>query len=270
MLALALTAVAGGRLCAADTLPEATQAGALPGNISAAGVALRYLIVVEDSVHMKRGRETAADGVSRLLLGGFNEKIEPGQWIGMWRLSETLETDFFAPLNWNPEGRLDAGNQAYKVVQKLRSKAKKLDVPTLMLSLAAEATTTPRLTVYFVTAGAAPIVGTPFDDRINAIFGQHGERMRKAGKPFVLVLLAESGQWVAHAVTPADRPIYVPPFPAPVRSTNPSSPAQIAPAGPASARPPQPLILIGTNRAPSLSPEAIRDALRQPNPTNAP
>ena len=250
---------------AANPEPPATFIPAPPR----LGPSLRYIIVIENTANMKRLRESAADAVSRLLLGGFNDRAQPGELVALWLLGANLSTNAFPVVVWDPDQRATTSGQSFRLLKELKSSDKSANLTELMMTLMTETATGAQTTVYFVGSGSDPIIGTPYDQGINSLFAQHGEGMRKARKPFVTVLLSEGGNWVAHAVTPGDRVPFVPPFPKRrPPALNPRTTA--APPEPESRQPP-PLILVGTNRM--LSVEEIQEKLREAQraaPTNTP
>jgi hypothetical protein len=69
------------------------------------------------------------------------------------------------------------------------------------------------LTVFLISSGSDPVIGTPFDLSINPLFQVHGKKMRKAGRPFVTVFVFDQGRWFAHAVNPGGQAVYIPPSP---------------------------------------------------------
>ena len=216
----------------------------------------RYLFLVDTSSAMSRQRNITMDTVSRLILNGIGGHIHTGEQWNIWTFDEQLHTNVFSALLWDVQKRAQAADRAYRFLrdQRLNKKREHLDKP--LLAIADEAQRSGALTVFLFTDGSEPIKGSPFDAPINAIFSQHAAGMRKAKKPFVIVLVAQDGQFAAHAVSPGGAPIYIPPLPGPSAvAPQPEVKTNDAPARPESV----------TNQ-----PQADGNAAAQSPPRNAP
>lgn len=172
----------------------------------------RYLIVLENSARMDRQREVALDTVHQLILNGIQGRIRDGDVLGIWTFRQQLNRDRFRPLIWSPGRARDAANAVYRTLRD----AGFAEEPNLDLAVAgviAAAQATDRLTVFLVVSGTQQIRGSSFDPEINQVFQQHAAAMRKNQKPFVVVLVMDQGQTVAHATNPGGGKIYIPPLP---------------------------------------------------------
>jgi hypothetical protein len=176
----------------------------------------RYLFLVDTSSAMSRQRNITMDTISRLILNGIGGRIHTGEAWNIWTFDDKLHTNVFPAQLWDLQQRAQVADRAYRFLrdQRLNKKKEHLDKP--LLAVANEAERSGALTVFLFTDGSEPIKGTPFDAPINEIFAHHAAGMRKAKKPFVIVLVAKDGQFAAHAVTPGGAPIYVPGLPTPL------------------------------------------------------
>jgi hypothetical protein len=226
-------------------------------------VRTRHILVVENTENMMRQRERAADLFSRLILGGFMGRARPGDPVELWLLGGALDTNTTAGFSWDPREAMDRSNHAFRLFKDLRSKDPAAAMAELLPALGGDQPAEDRLLVYLATSGVDPMVGTPFDAKINAIFRDHGARLREARLPFVTVMLADAGKWVDHAVTPGNLTPFIPAAPTRAVAKPDPAPSKALPADTAIPAKPKPAPLIITNRAPSLSVEEITRRLQE-------
>jgi hypothetical protein len=204
---------------------------------------------------MKRQRDTALETVDKLLLSGMNGRLQTNDTLTVWAYSDRLQTNLLSDLAWDPAERLHTANRVFRSLRDTSfSGSPRMEVA--MQALRAATNAPGLLTAILVYSGSQPLAGTSFDSLVNEITGRHREEMRKAGKPFVTVLIARDGKYVAYGVTPGGRPVYLPPIPKPPAKPQ-TPPARVA----APAAPPP-----ATNKPRTLSVEEIEQALRRASP----
>src|SRR6266496_1287520 len=170
----------------------------------------RYLFLVDTSSAMSRQKELTMDAVSKMILSGVGGRLHAGEFWNIWTLDDQLHTNVFPPQMWELRQPPDVAERAYRFLRDQGFKKKKGPLDGLLTVLADEARLSGALTVVLFTDGSELMKGTPFDEAINEIFTRHAAGMRKAKKPFVVVLVAQDGEFVAHAVSPGGAPIYIP------------------------------------------------------------
>jgi len=243
-------------LLLAASLHAADESEATVTNVATAGN--RYFLLVETSGSMKAQREVALDTVNKLLLGGVNGRLRTNDTLTVWAYSDRLHTNLLNDLAWDPHQRLDTANRAYRLLRDLSS-SKKPNMELAMDALKQAASAPGVLTAILVYSGSQPIQGTPFDNLVNEITGPRREDMRKSGKPFITAFIARDGRYLAHAVTPGGRPVYLPPLPKPL-----PKPAVTNP-------PPLQASALVTNKPRPLTVEEIEESLRKSRkPANSP
>src|SRR6266404_5922607 len=183
---------------------DATDAVAQPRPV------YRYLFLVDTSSAMSHQKDLTMDTVSRLILSGIDGRVQTGEFWSIWTFDDQLHTNAFAPQMWDLGERTDVADRAYRFLRDQRFHRKKGPMAKPLAVIAEEAKLSGALTVFVFTDGSAPLKGTPSDKRINDIFTQHASGMRKAKKPFVVVLVAVDGQFAGADVGPAGGPIYIP------------------------------------------------------------
>src|SRR5216110_2941573 len=208
---LILVCLAGGLTCRGQ---DTTNDDALPRP------PYRYLFLVDTSSAMSRQKNITVDTVSKLILSGIGGRIQTGEAWNIWTFDNQLHTNLFPAQLWDLQQRAQVADRAYRFLRDQRLNKKKEHLDKYLPALADEAQRSGALTVFLFTDGSKPIEGTPFDARINEIFTRHAAGMRKAKKPFVIVLVAQDGQFAAHAVEAGGAPIYIPPPPSPPEPAN--------------------------------------------------
>jgi hypothetical protein len=209
-------------------LPLSRRAGVLPGLLLAAlvpalGAApsatahrpVRHVIIVENTKNMDRQRGQSADIASRLILDGFGRRARPGDGVELWLVEDQVRTDVFERFTWDRLGAVERSTQAFRLLRDLRPTVTTAALGNVVPAVGAPQAALGPTVIYLVTSGVDSLLGTPYDEPVNAIFFAHRERLRKARTPFVTVLAAQDGAWVGHGVTPGDRVPYIPPLPQP-------------------------------------------------------
>jgi hypothetical protein len=241
--------VLGSLRAAEEPAPVLVMESPGPGN--------RYLVLVETSKEMKKQRKVAADTVSQLILNGFNGRIGPGDWVAIWTFNETVTIDSLAMRPWIPAQQATLATQAFRLVNDAKLE-KSPNMAEAVEAIKDEVVKRGVLTVVLVSSGSAPLEGTPVDRRVNDLIGQNREKMRDAGKPFVIVFVTKDGRFLDNAVSPGGQAVFLPPLPKP------------PPPKPAVTNPPA-ASLTATNKPRGKSVAEIDEEIRkQTKRTNAP
>src|SRR6266496_677721 len=164
----------------------------------------RYLFLVDTSSAMSRQKELTMDAVSKMILSGVGGRLHAGEFWNIWTFDDQLHTNVFPPQMWELRQPPDVAERAYRLLRDQGYKKKKGQLDGLLTVLADEARLSGALTVVFFTDGSELMKGTPFDEAINEIFTKHAAGMRKAKKPFVVVLVAQDGEFAAPARTDSE------------------------------------------------------------------
>jgi hypothetical protein len=171
---------------------------------------VRYLIVLDASASMSNERQIATNAIERLLLGGFNSRIHTGDLVGIWTIGEKLNNNLLAPTMWTIESRPQIAGRTLRALRDVKF-AKTANMTEVINAIRESAKQSGSLDVFLVTDGAVPVQGTPFDAEIGRVFQQHGAAMRKAKRPFIVVLSAHNGELAAHAISPGGNRVFIPP-----------------------------------------------------------
>lgn len=158
----------------------------------AAPVVYRYLIVIDTSFSMARKEAATIKIVRDLIMSGFENRVLPGDTIGIWTFNESVVTDRFPALKWGDQSPYVLAGMAAKNLGRQRyQKSTRLD--RAMGEVAKAMAAAPTLTILIVTDGDDRMAGTPFDRGINAIFANYAKILNKERRPFVTVLTAHNG-----------------------------------------------------------------------------
>ena len=175
----------------------------------------RYLIVADTSAAMTRQKDIVVDTVGKLIASGINDHIQTGDLLGVWTVGDKLNKSAFGPKMWVTAERLENASRASQVL--LDAKASKAaNLVQAIDAIKEVASVSGSLTVFLLTGGAVPVAGTSFDAEINEVFRQHSAALRKVGKPFVVVFVAQNGRAVSHGVSPGGGRLFIPPVTKPL------------------------------------------------------
>lgn len=265
---LSLYLALGGALLLAAPARAQSPAPATPNPATAE----RFLIIVETSAAMQKRAENVQKALGSVISSGLQHNMAPGSTIGIWTFNDKLATGQLPLQLWNPSTRQTV---ALTLVQFLQQQ--KYEKPA-HLPVAWEAATnivaqSERITLLLVTTGSDPMLGTPYDTEITESYLKNGEQQRKQNMPFLTILRAVKGKFVAFAVNMPPWPLEVPAYPDGFHPTPPPAPvvAEPKPAPPVVKRP-DPAILSATNTiylteaAPPSEPTTT--APTQPNPAS--
>ena len=220
----------------------------------------RFLFIVETSAATKRIAEASQRAVVQLLSDDISGQMRPGDSFSIWTYNETLNAGRFPAQRWNPEARSSTLRQVTEFLGTVKfEKNGRLEV----VRPAIEAVTqgSPKLTIILVTDGKQQVSGLRFDPEINKLFEDNYTAMREAKMPFVTILVARSGEFVAFTVNSTLGPIKYPPPPTRTEIVAEAAPAHpTAPEGQEPSPTPVPTVATPTPTLPVSVPEPAKPA----------
>ena len=162
----------------------------------------RFLFIINTSAAMRPMTNGIRDAVLGLLQSRMQDQMRDGDSFGIWTYDAQLHTDFPMQIwakdkqaailqfvtNWLANQRYQSKPHLEKVLPKARQIAAKSRVVTLI----------------FIYDGSEPMRDVVFDNDINALQKETGQRMLADHIPFVTVLVARDGKFFDYRVrTPA-------------------------------------------------------------------
>jgi hypothetical protein len=175
---------------------------------------LRYLFVVETSSAMSAQKEVLLRTLTDQLASGLNNQMHNGDTFIVWTFDHDVRTDRYFPAAWNRRSReLLARRTARSVGEIWFSGDARLD--RAMAEVQRLVKHSEALTIVILTTGTSALVGTPFDEPVNAAY--------VPGGLFVTKLLARSGQIEGWSVERLSGPLPSAPQPLPAITAAPVS-----------------------------------------------
>ncbi|HOB33086.1 MAG TPA: VWA domain-containing protein, partial [Verrucomicrobiota bacterium] len=219
----------------------------------------RWLLVVDTSRAMERRSEAVQQIASNLVVSAMNGQAQPGDTLGVWTFNEELQTGRF-PLQTFTSNNIPA---ARRLAGFLRAQPHEGSgrLPNVMPTLMHLVQSSDFITVIILSDGSSEIVGTPFDEKINASFRSWRREQARGQMPFVTLLRASLGNVTQYAVSTPPFPLEMPPLQeALVQARN----EAVRAVEPVKAQPrPTPPPLIVSGRKPSTN---VTQAVPQPDP----
>jgi hypothetical protein len=209
-----------------------------PPPVAAANVATgeRFLVIVETSAAMKKRTENVQKLVGNLISTGLRGEMATGNTVGLWTFNDQLHSGQFPLQLWTSQtSQRVAGAMVQFLQQQKYEKTPRLasawQVATNIVARSEH------ITVLIISSGTEPLTGTPFDAAIAESFRKNNDTQRKQDMPFLTILRAAQGKFVAFAVNMPPWPLEVPAYPdglkpvapAPAVETKPAPPAPVAP-----------------------------------------
>lgn len=172
----------------------------------------RFLVIVETSSAMQKRAENTQKALGSVIASGLKGHIPSGSTVGLWTFNETLFTGRVPLQVWTPETRQPVALALMQALQQQKNEktAHLGSAWGVATNIAAQSE---HLTLLLFTSGSEPIKGTPSDGSIAESFTRNAEQQRKANQPFVTILRAAKGKFVAHAVNMPPWPLEVPEWP---------------------------------------------------------
>jgi hypothetical protein len=204
----------------------------------------RFLFIVDTSAAMKPLETKVRETVFDLIYSGMRGQMTNGDTYGIWLINGQNNTSF--PMEtWKHKHALELAASAAAYVKTNGAKGKAhlevafADAQNVLKNVG-------DLTVILVTDGSTPLMGTRFDEAINARWRETVPALKRAKATLNTVLVAQDGEFVAWAANSPEFLIEIPfvkPKPKPakveVAATNApdSTPATVALASVAAPKP---------------------------------
>lgn len=201
----------------------------------------RYLFIFETSPTLKRALPSVEKTLDMIFFDSLRGHLQDGDEIGIWTVDDKLHAGQFPLTSWSAAGA-SAFTERVKDFLHQQSYSTSGNLGALTSSLGHVAESSDRLTVFIFCDGQSPLTGTQFDFGVNQIFKEAAAAQKKARQPFIVVLRAQLGKFVAATATLSPNTLNVPDFP---------------PLPP----PPAPVVVVSTNKiirpAPAVTPSLI-------------
>jgi len=216
----------------------------------------RFLFIFETSPTLKRSLPSVEKSLEAIFTNRLPGELRAGDEIGVWTMDDKLHTGQFPLTTWAPSNAV-VFSTSLKFFLEKQSFRQNGNFAQLTTSLNNVAENSERLTVFIFYDGQTGISGTPFDDGVRNIFKESAAGQKKLRQPFIVVLRAQLGKFIACAVTLPPNRLNVPEFPPlPVKPPPVVVPVMVTPAPVVKPLPPvvvPSLIIIGTNISTSLT-----------------
>src|SRR5262245_26119380 len=167
-----------------------------------AGSNLRYLFLIDSSQAVAQDKDAVAEAVAARLRTGFDGWMSAGELFVVWTFGgNTVSTDQYLPTPWQPRtSQVLSGHLARSLKDLPFQGEARLDkaITEAMKRFASSDS----LTIVVVCSGSSAVVGTPFDDRINASFRQPLETTGTPAGVYMTTLFIHSGEMIGWSVQP--------------------------------------------------------------------
>lgn len=186
----------------------------------------RFLVIVETSAAMQKRAENVQKALGSVISSGLSGNIGYGSTIGVWTFNEQLFTGQLPLQLWTPANRQRVALTMVQFLQQQKNeKAARLSVAwAAATNIIAQSE---RITVLLITSGNDPVTGTPFDAAITESFIKNADAQRKANMPYLTILRAVKGKFVAFAVNMPPWPLEVPEYPDGFKPAPPPAPVVV-------------------------------------------
>jgi hypothetical protein len=168
----------------------------------------RFLFIIDTSAAMKPLETKAREAVFDLIYSGMRGSMTNGDTYGIWLVNDRNDTSF-AMETWKHHHILEMAARAATHVKDHGFKGKShlelalADVQNVLKNVG-------DLTVILVTDGSTPLIGTRFDDTINARWQQIAPGLKRAKATLNTVLIAQDGEFMAWAANSPEFLIEIP------------------------------------------------------------
>ncbi|MCW5555157.1 MAG: VWA domain-containing protein [Verrucomicrobiae bacterium] len=173
----------------------------------------RYLLLVDTSFSMRRNAENLQNLVGNLVASGMSGELRAGDTIGMWTFNDQLQAGNFPLQRWTPQTRQSVARSVVEFLQRQRYEGK-TQLDKVLGPMARVVRDSEKITVVLITDGEEKFSGTPFDAEINTVYRLNVSEQRRLRTPFVTILRAQDGEFVAWKVSTPPWPVEFPEFPA--------------------------------------------------------
>jgi hypothetical protein len=170
--------------------------------------AKRFLFIIDTSAGMKPLEMPLRETLFDLIYSGARGHMTNGDTYGVWLVSDRNDTSF--PMEvWKHKFVVEIAAKAVSHMKDHGFKGKShLELAVADANRIVQ--NVEDLTVILVSNGETPLVGTPFDEQINARFAELAPAMKTAKATLNTVLIAQDGKFVAWTVNSPEFLIDVP------------------------------------------------------------
>lgn len=120
--------------------------------------------------------------------------------MGVWTFNERVYATRFLPETWSLERSEIIADRVARYLRSVRFERQSRPSKAIAEILKA-AKVSKSLTVFLLSNGDTPMVGTPFDRSLNVLYREYRTELQRAGKPFVTLLTVNNGQFIAWDVS---------------------------------------------------------------------
>jgi hypothetical protein len=193
----------------------------------------RFLFIVDTSAAMKPLDKPVRETLFDLIYSGVRGNMTNGDTYGVWLVGEQNDTSFPMEM-WKDKHAVEIGAKAVSHLKDRGFKGR-ANLMQAMVDVNRIVKNVKDLNVILISNGDTPLVGTPFDEPINARFRELAPAMKAAKLSVNTALVAQDGKFVAWAlnspqflidipyVAPKPKPVKVePPVAAPVAALKPA------------------------------------------------
>src|SRR5262245_14956235 len=170
----------------------------------------KYLFVVDVSEAMERFQYGGRAALFDLIHAGISGHMRLGDTFGLWPFNEGVFAGLYPMQRWDPAEASELAGHATRFL-KDRTLSGKARLDRIMPVVLNVVTNVGDLNVFILSDGKSKIAGTPFDSEINKIYKRRASESKKAGQPFVTLLIARQGAFVTAGVTLGGEDISMPP-----------------------------------------------------------
>ncbi len=174
----------------------------------------RYLVIVDTSRSMRHRSKAMLRTVQDLLNSGMQGELSGGETLGLWTFNEDLYTGRLPLQVWAPQEQEAIVRRTLSFL-KAQACQRQPNLEKVIPALQDVVKDSELITVILISAGAAKMRGTPFDDLINDYYARWNNEQPNGQVPLVTVFRARNGKMIRCSVRPASERVEFPPLPPP-------------------------------------------------------
>jgi hypothetical protein len=172
----------------------------------------RWLLVVNTSRAMQSRAEAIKQVAASLLVSGMNGQMQDGDTLGVWTYNETVHAGQFPLQQWTADNNRVIGGRVVKFLHtQTYEKESRFDEVLPQIHRIVRAS--PFISVILISDGSGEMLGTPFDEKINASYQSWQKEQKKSKMPIITLLRAKQGRITDYAVNTPPWPLELPPLP---------------------------------------------------------
>jgi hypothetical protein len=172
----------------------------------------RWLLIVDIARNLEPHADAVGQALARIINSDMAAQFRPGDTVGVWTYSDTLQTGVFPLQEWRP-GRTHAISTFVSQFVATQKYDRPLRQGRVMPAVRDIVEHSDFITILYVSDGHEKMQGTPFDDRINQAYRLGLPSVEAGQLPFVTVLRAAHGKFTDYFVTTLNWQLQLPPLP---------------------------------------------------------